>query len=99
MRKFIDQRLLESYDKLFSLGHMTIFRNVDSINKLFMVEWKSQSKNVIKKFQEIARINENKCFDEWPMNQININVLSQQENLRIYNKWPMLDVAPFKSYF
>lgn len=35
IRKFISDEMLESYDKIFTLGHLTLFRNINRINNLW----------------------------------------------------------------
>ena len=36
LSKYITKEMLEKYDKIFSLGHMTLYRNNKYINSLFM---------------------------------------------------------------
>ncbi len=59
LNHFITERMLLDYDQLFKLGHLSLFRNEERINRLFMeklgdmVPWK-----------EILRHSEYKSFDE-----------------------------------
>lgn len=43
LENFIPKDFLFRYDKVFCLGHMTIYRNEDRINKLFMLPYKGRS--------------------------------------------------------
>ena len=98
LNKFIKDEILEKYDKLFCLGHMTIFRNIERINKLFMQE--VNDKTYLKtNYREIFQDEKNNVFDEWPDKIVNINILAQIYNVPTYYKSDMIDIAPFKSIF
>ena len=75
LNKFIKDEILEKYDKLFCLGHMTIFRNNEKTNKLFMKE--INDKTYLKtNYKQIFQDENNNVFDEWQDKIVNINVLA-----------------------
>lgn len=98
LHDFIPLSFLDQYDKVFSLGHMTIFRNCNKMNNLFMTEY-INTNAVITNYKQVYQQSKGLCFDEWPINQVNINVLAEQEKIKIYCGYPMIDVLPRRSYF
>lgn len=98
LEKFIPEAYLEEYDKIFSLGHMTIYRNTPQINRLFMETYKQSDKKIIT-YRDIFSSEKNFLFDEWPVETVNINVLAEQQRIRICYDWPMFDVLPYRSVF
>lgn len=99
LNRFITDEILEKYDKLFCLGHMTLFRNTQSINQLFTK--KLEDKTYLKtSYKQIFEDENNYVFDEWPEKIVNINVLAKQENIKVYyDKNGILDVMAFRSIF
>ncbi|MCD8028374.1 MAG: hypothetical protein LUF02_06875, partial [Erysipelotrichaceae bacterium] len=97
LSKFIPLDYLEKYDKIFSLGHMTIYRNTEYINTIFLKEYSND--NIDFSFKEVASNINNVIFDEWPYDKANINLMSEHANLRIDYSYPMFDVGPHRSYF
>lgn len=95
---FIPREVLEQYDKLFTLGHMTIYRNTPYINALFMQTAKNPQYHGTT-YRDIFSTPVNCCFDEWPETRININVLAEEANLRINTDVKYIDVDPFRSEF
>ena len=57
--------MLEEYDKLYNLGHLTIYRNTDEINTMFM-----KPLNNKEIYKEIYQTPNMCCFDEWPAKSI-----------------------------
>lgn len=97
LKKFIPIQFLEKFDKLFALGHMTIYKNTYEINRLFMKPLKVEV-NGINNVKDIFTNSNNFAFDEWTEN-ININLIAEQENLNIFYGNEMVDVKPYKSIF
>ena len=89
---------LFQYDKIFSLGHMTLYKNDDVINKLFM---RTDCREGLKysSYKEVFQETRNLIFDEWPEDSVNINMLAEQAGVRISNDWPMSDILPHRSHF
>lgn len=97
LNKFITNDIMTRYDKLFSLGHLTLYRNTPLLNTLYK---RTYSANVdIKSYKEIYTKNQNFIFDEWPKDIVNINKLAKQENINTYSEWIMADILPYRSYF
>ena len=70
---------------------MTIFRNIERINKLFMQE--VNDKTYLKtNYREIFQDEKNNVFDEWPDKIVNINILTQIYNVPTYYKSDMIDI-------
>ena len=59
IRKFITNELLDKYDKLFCLGHCTLYKNTEEINKVFMKEYKGE-----KLYKKAYTSNDSFAFDE-----------------------------------
>ena len=68
LSKWLTDEFLEKYDKIFQLGHMTIYRNTEINNRVFMNEFKGEYpyKSVLKNDQIM-------WFDEEWNNPANIN--------------------------
>lgn len=98
LKMTITNEYLEQYDKVFTLGHMSIYRNTDPVNKLFMCEYNNNDA-VYTSYKQILQSEKNVAFDEWPENCVNINVLAEQEGLRVSGDWPMTDILPHRSFF
>ena len=61
IRSFLREDILSEYDKIYQLGHLTLFRNCEDINKLFMsdnsIDYRSTfSTNIITVFDETEGI-------------------------------------------
>lgn len=95
---FIPSDFLEKYDKLFSLGHMTIYRNVTKINKLFMQQL-NYDNFTNKSYIEVFSKKQNLLFDEWPRTSVNINDISRNERINSFHSDSIDDVVPNKSKF
>lgn len=77
--RVITDEMLDKYDKLFVLGHLTFYRNTDEITTLFMKE--IQGRFLYKEvMQSAASCN----FDEDWNGVLNINDIFRQEGKRIY---------------
>lgn len=98
LNMFITDEVLEKYDKLFCLGHMTLFRNTKKINRLFMSEFEDET-YLKTSYKQIFKDTKNYIFDEWPRKIININVIAKRKNIKTYYTENILDIMPFKSIF
>lgn len=76
---FISDIDLETYDKIGILGHCTIYKNDDFINKVFMKKLDGKER-----YKEVFTSNENFSFDEEYNSSIN-NIFEEQ-NLMIKNE-------------
>ncbi len=77
--KYITDELLEKYDKLFVLGHMSIYRNDDELNKLFMKPLKGECI-----FQKVLQSPDNMGFDEDWGEKRSINDIFRAYGKRVY---------------
>lgn len=89
---FISEQMLEEYDKLYNLGHLTIYRNTDEINTMFMKPL--HNKEI---YKEIYQTPNMCCFDEWPAKSIN-NIFIQEKN-NTFDGNDFADVGAYNSYF
>lgn len=71
LSRFITDDILNNYDKIFDLGHMTLYRNTHDINRAFLLplQWKSRAQEVFQTksfcwFDEQYDQSINSIFDE-----------------------------------
>lgn len=79
LSNFLTNTLLEKYDKLFCLGHMTIYRNTLENNRVFMSEYKSTSL-----YKKVFSINDICWFDEEWKDEYNINEIFLSRHKNVY---------------
>lgn len=80
IRKFIDDNILEKYNKIFQRGHLSLVRNEEKYNKLFMKEYRGK---VL--YKEIFQSSENKIFDEkFHSNGGGINGIFNDNKCKVY---------------
>lgn len=70
---YINEDTIKQYDKIFFLGHMTLYRNTEEVNKRFLIKTKSGIS-----VKTILQSNENMAFDE--VNQYSINTIYKENN-------------------
>lgn len=93
IRKFITDELLASSDKFLFLGHMTIYRNTEDVNKRFMLK---TSSGVL--LRQIVGVKENKAFDE--LTEYSINKIYQEYGFPMCRIDDMYaDVSPLRYSF
>ncbi|WP_033170697.1 DUF6625 family protein [Selenomonas sp. ND2010] len=80
MRSFLTDDIL-SYDKVFTLGHLSLIRNTDELNRLFM-------KNINDKqlYKEAFLSDSNFNFDEEFMGKDNINTIFRKYGYSVWDK-------------
>jgi len=86
---FINDSLLDNYDKLFCLGHFILYRNTEAINKVFMTDG-----HYSKKFT-----NDIYCrFNEKPISpdKITIDQLFLKKKLRVFGDSYAMDVHVYE---
>lgn len=59
IRRFINDEILERYDKLFTRGHLSLYRNNDKTNSFYRTQNKID-------YKTIYTSNKIYAFDEWP---------------------------------
>ncbi len=78
---FITDEMLSGYDKLFCLGHMTIYRNTEENNRVFMSDYKG-----VPLFKTVLQNPKNSWFDEEYLDDNNINRIFHAQGKRVYEK-------------
>lgn len=92
IRNFITDEILDSYDKILSRGHLTLFRNTESINALYR-----QNMGEILPYKEVFTHPQHFYFDEWGKN--GINQIFKSMNLPMYDEVIFHDVFHRKFRF
>lgn len=59
--KFINENVLEKYDKIYEHGHMTLYRNTEENNRVFMNQGEYPEYN----YQEVYQSRESYYYDEY----------------------------------
>lgn len=89
---FINKNLLEEYDKIGHLGHLSLYKNKLDINTMFL-----KASHGKYRYKEVFTNSRIFVFDEWA--DININTLLLENNKKIYYEENIIDVYPWDSYF
>lgn len=90
IRHFVTDQLLESYDKIYTHGHMTLYRNTEEINTLYR---HSDGLNGINTdYRKVLSQGEILCFDEWGTDG-GINAIFLRHNKSVYNNYDFDDIA------
>lgn len=91
VRRFLTDELLNTYDKLYTLGQFTLYRNVPECNYYFMTfDGGNRSREVFQNPDLVA-------FDEWSSG--NINEIFHNSELQFYEKAFGADVWPERTRF
>ncbi len=91
LEHFISDEMLIKFDKIYSLGHLSIYKNYNDNNMFFMT-----SVNGIERYREVFSNKENEVFDEWTKNSINEIYLKSDKNFYLDND--CADISPY-SFF
>jgi hypothetical protein len=98
LSKFISDNMLENYDKLFMLGHFTLYRNTYTLSRLFMEDYKGE-----KLYKAVFTTNRSCNFDEDWGNIRNVNDILKEKGIRIYenpnNESKIADIYDKSTYF
>ena len=81
IRKFLSKDVLNSYSKILSLGHFTLFLNNNKINRIYRSKYDN-----CERYIEVFSSRKNYSFDEYDGSSIGINQLMKANNISIYNK-------------
>lgn len=92
LSSFITDEVLMKYDKLFSLGHLTLYRNVDRVNMAFMLPLNGKPR-----YKEVFTTDAGCAFDEWYAN--NINEIFLLNNFSFYPNNICADIDSYHSKF
>lgn len=93
LENFITEEVL-SFDKIFTLGHMTIIRNKQYFNELFMQPVKG---NLL--YQKAFSFPDNFNFDEEYAGKNNINTIFEEKGIAIWKNAVIADIYTKSSNF
>ena len=86
LRHFLTEDVLEQYDKILKLGHLSLYKNCKEDNQLFMKDVSNGAN-----YKQVFTTNEIKVFDE----KDGINDIYLKNNKRIYDKDIFIDLSKF----
>lgn len=93
LRKFLNEDILNQNDKIGFLGHMTLYRNTENVNKRFLLKTKSGVP-----VEQILGVSENKAFDE--LNTYSINTIYKEYNFKMARvDEAYVDISPMRYAF
>lgn len=89
---FITDEMFDNYDKIFTLGHLTLYRNTPEVNRTFMTDGH---------YRHIFSDERNLFFDEVPIrpSKITIDQLFEKKHLNIFRESFLMEVYFFDAYF
>lgn len=91
---FITDEMLNQYDKLFALGHMTIYKNTATNNRVFMC-----LHNGREVYKDIIQSESNNWFDEEWKDDNNINQIFLQQGKHVYENDLSLNIDNLHNKF
>ena len=77
LRKFFTDELLNEYDRLLFLGHMSLYKNTKEVNERYKIKWHGKS------YKDMLEDENNIAFDE-NYNDISINTIYRDNHFKIY---------------
>jgi len=83
LRKYITSELTSKYDKIYMMGHLSLIRNSEECNKVFMLETRDTVS-----YRKVFTDNKSYYFDEMDYNKKFV-----QSGLRVYEKIDCVDRA------
>lgn len=86
LRKFLPENILDTHERIYCLGHMSLYKNTNIINNMF--------KNKLDKYtdyKEIFTHDKPYSFDE-----MGIILILTNNNIKIYNKFVFADIYPWE---
>lgn len=93
IRKFLNDEILSSSEKIGFLGHMTLYKNTNEINCRFMLKVNNN-----KSIKEILGAEDNQAFDE--LTPYSINSIYKKYDFPIYRIDDMyVDISPLRFSF
>jgi len=89
LRKFLREEILAAHEKILCRGHLTLFRNVERVNRYFMLDCPG-----VPGYREIFQSGKPFQFDEWH----GINLIFRYHNLPQFHDEFIVDVATPTNY-
>jgi len=95
IKKFLDENILENYDKFYTRGHMTLFKNNDKCNELFKINHKYSDCFSI---DDIFKFNSVCAYDEWGWNFCHglSEIIYRKNIISVYDQIDFADINPNK---
>ena len=86
LRKFLPENILEKNERIYCLGHMSLYKNNDKINNIFKnkLDEETNYKNIFTKERSFS-------FDE-----MGIIRIMDKEKIKIYNNFVFADIYPWE---
>jgi hypothetical protein len=94
LNDFITEEMLNTYDKIFCLGHMILYKNDYDINRLFM---KPVDGNLL--YKKVFSTDKTLIFDETFGGKENIDTIFRTYNKKVYSDDVSFNVKIFPSKF
>lgn len=94
LSKFITDDMIDSYDKLFTLGHMTIYKNTYENNRIFMCKHNGREL-----YKDILHSENNNWFDEEWKDDNNINQIFKRQRKKVFEEDLSLNIDNLHNAF
>lgn len=98
MRKFISDQVLQSYDRIYTRGHCSLFKNNETVNRYY----KTLKAEGCLNYKEVYTTEESCYFDEWggrAPGQGGLSALMARNKIPMYDGPDMADLDCSKSSF
>lgn len=86
LRKFLPEKILNENERIYCLGHMSLYKNTDKINNMF-----KNKIDIETDYKEVFTHDKSYSFDEMGIIRIFTN-----NNIKIYNKFVFADIYPWE---
>lgn len=97
IRKWVTDEVMEQYDRIYTRGHFTLFRNNNIVNSYYRVLTAEKCKN----YKEVFCTSENMIFDEWCCEKLGygISMLFSKSGVKQYDQRDYADIDFTKHRF
>lgn len=96
IRKFITDEVLSKYDKIYSHGHCSLYRNVENVARWY----RTLPSRGCQEWQNVFQTNQSRCFDEWAGHcGGGMSSIIKKNGIEIYDQVDFADLAVSKGYF
>ena len=92
LQTFLTDDLLTRYDKIYTMGHMTLYRNTPENNRVFLSDWQG-----CPRYHEVFTTERGCVFDEWVPGSINNIYL--EKGLPMYTACECADLDAYHTAF
>ena len=89
---FLTDDLLARYDKIYTMGHMTLYRNTPENDRVFMSDWQDRPR-----YREVFTTERGCIFDEWVPGSI--NDIYMEKGLPMYTACECADLDAYHTTF